>query len=164
MEEGQIVLSLRKAFVAAALALSVAVPGGSVALADTQTCPDQAIFNVVLPAFLGLGSSATITTNESPTGRPGQCAGTFSVSAGGAVVAHGYLLANHSGSNVTAYFAGSTATGAFFFGSLTFNGTTGTATAYLITSSSCSKVTATFALVGGQFVPTAVTVAPCGND
>jgi hypothetical protein len=164
-------ISLKKAIAASVLAASLAAPGGSVALADTGTCPDQAVFNVVLPSLLGLpGGAATITTNEQPTGRPGQCAGTFAVvsTATGATIASGFLLANHSGSNVTAYFAGSTATGAFFFGSLAFNGTagTGSATAFVLTNTGCQRITATFAVnpLTGEFVPTSLTTGSCHND
>jgi hypothetical protein len=160
-------ISLKKAIAASVLAIGLAAPGGSVALADTATCPDQAVFNVVLPSLLGLpGGAATITTNEHPTGRPGQCAGTFMVvsTATGTTIASGFLLANHSGSSVTAYFAGTTATGAFFFGSLAFNGTSGAVTAYIFAPTGCQKITVTFALINGQFVPASQTTGSCHND
>ncbi len=143
--------------------------GGAVAGNTTTVCPTSVVFLVTIPDVgLGLPSgSGLITTHESPTGNPGQCEGTFTVTVtvGGVAVASGELVANHNGASVSATFEGSLANDAGdLTGSLSFDGTIGSVTVNLATETGCASVTSTFAVTATGFITTGLSVTACSEE
>ena len=163
-------MTLRRTFMTLTLSLGLAVMTGPTALAgahETASCPTSATFPVLVPPIDGItaGGTGAIVTQEQPAGKSGKCVGTFTVSVGGVPIAQGELVATHSGSSVSARFEGSLANGAGdFSGSLSFNGSTGTAMVEITTAAGCVSLTATFTLIYGVFLPGTITPGSCGDE
>lgn len=144
-------INLRKALVASALALCIALPAGTPVFADSGStaCPTiSQTFPFVLPTGLipGVtGSGSLILSAES--GQNGVCSGTFTAVVGGTPVAAGAFTAIHRGSTVTVFFqtaSGSTisARGFVFYDSATGQGIIATK---LSVAGQCKIVVAQFA-------------------
>lgn len=167
-------MTVRKALLAVALSLGLAAMAGPVALAghdaEPTVCPTSATFPILLPPIpeLGLGGGiGVIVTSEHPTGKKGQCAGTFVVLIGSQQIqiASGTLLAKHRDTQVFAIFSGTLVGGVgTFTGSLRFNGSTGTVTVEITTAAGCLSVTVPFTATSSGFLPGTPTFGSCGEN
>ena len=100
-------VNLKKTLAASALALSLALPAGTTAFADSNatSCPQvEQTFPFVLPSGILPVSGTGSLVLSTETGQNGVCSGTFTAVVGVTPVAFGAFTAIHRGSTVTVFF------------------------------------------------------------
>src|SRR5438445_7133901 len=100
-------VNLKKPLAASALALSLALPAGTTAFADSNatSCPQvEQTFPFVLPSGILPVSGTGSLVLSTETGQNGVCSGTFTAVVGVTPVAFGAFAAIYGGSPVTGFF------------------------------------------------------------